>query len=31
MEVGEPLTDFEGVLTGVPTYRGAVPLLGARG
>jgi circadian clock protein KaiC len=28
MEVGEPLTDFEGVLTGVPTYRGRVPLLG---
>jgi len=31
MEVGEPLTDFEGVLTGIPTYRGDVPLLGARG
>ena len=28
MEVGEPLTDFEGVLTGVPTYRGKVPMLG---
>ncbi|RYY92123.1 MAG: circadian clock protein KaiC, partial [Comamonadaceae bacterium] len=28
VEVGPPLTDFEGVLTGVPSYRGAVPLLG---
>jgi len=29
LEVGEPLTDFEGVLTGVPAYRGRVPMLGA--
>ena len=25
--VGEPLKDFEGVLTGAPAYRGATPLL----
>lgn len=30
IEVGPPLTDFEGVLTGVPSYRGAVPMLGDR-
>jgi circadian clock protein KaiC len=29
LEVGEPLTDFEGVMTGVPAYRGKVPMLGA--
>jgi circadian clock protein KaiC len=29
IEVGEPLVDFEGVLTGVPTYRGSMRLLGA--
>ncbi|MDB5942609.1 MAG: circadian clock protein KaiC [Ramlibacter sp.] len=28
VQVGEALTDFEGVLTGVPSYRGALPLLG---
>ena len=28
IEVGEPLIDFEGVLTGVPAYRGAIPMLG---
>lgn len=28
LEVGEELTDFEGVLTGVAAYRGTVPLLG---
>lgn len=28
LEVGEELTDFEGVLTGVTTYRGRVPMLG---
>jgi circadian clock protein KaiC len=27
VEVGDALNDFEGVLTGVATYRGAVPLL----
>jgi len=31
MQVGEPLTDFEGVLTGVPAYRGKVPMLGSEG
>jgi circadian clock protein KaiC len=30
LEVGEPLTDFEGVLTGVPAYRGKVPMLGKK-
>ena len=29
IEVGEPLKDFEGVLTGAPAYRGATPLLAA--
>ena len=28
VEVGPALTDFEGVLGGVPTYRGDIPLLG---
>jgi circadian clock protein KaiC len=27
VELGRPLEDFEGVLTGLPTYRGATPLL----
>ena len=27
MTVGEPLVDFEGVLTGLPTYKGSTPLL----
>lgn len=27
LEVGEPLDDFEGVLTGAPAYRGKTPLL----
>lgn len=27
IEVGEALTDFEGVMTGVATYRGDIPLL----
>jgi circadian clock protein KaiC len=25
--IGEPLADFEGVLTGLPTYRGDTPLM----
>ena len=28
LEVGQELTDFEGVLAGVPVYHGKVPLLG---
>ena len=28
VEVGPALTDFQGVLAGVPTYRGLIPLLG---
>jgi circadian clock protein KaiC len=27
--VGEPLVDFEGILTGAPTYRGATALMTA--
>ncbi|MBC5784283.1 AAA family ATPase [Ramlibacter sp. USB13] len=30
LEVGQELTDFEGVLAGVATYRGKLPLLGDR-
>jgi circadian clock protein KaiC len=29
LQIGEPLKDFEGVLTGLPTYRGSTPLLSA--
>jgi circadian clock protein KaiC len=28
VDIGPALTDFVGVLTGVATYRGAIPLLG---
>ena len=31
IRVGEPLQDFEGVLTGLPAYRGDTPLLAASG
>jgi circadian clock protein KaiC len=27
LRIGEPLADFEGVLTGLPAYRGATPLM----
>jgi circadian clock protein KaiC len=27
IQVGEPLKDFEGVLTGAPAYRGSTPLM----
>jgi circadian clock protein KaiC len=30
LEVGQELTDFEGVLAGVAAYRGALPLLGEK-
>jgi circadian clock protein KaiC len=30
LRVGHPLKDFEGVLTGLPSYRGGQPLLGER-
>jgi len=30
VEVGEALRDFEGVLSGLPAYRGTTALLGAR-
>jgi circadian clock protein KaiC len=29
IDIGDPLKDFEGVLTGLPTYRGSTPLLSA--
>jgi circadian clock protein KaiC len=31
IEVGQALTDFEGVLSGVTSYRGNIPLLSERG
>lgn len=31
LEIGEPLTDFHGVLTGVPTFVGQVAALGEKG
>jgi circadian clock protein KaiC len=31
IEVGQELTDFEGVLVGVTAYRGNLPLLGDPG
>ncbi len=31
VEVGEALRDFEGVLSGLPSYRGGTALLGAAG
>jgi circadian clock protein KaiC len=31
IEVGQALTDFEGVLTGVASYKGAIPLLSDHG
>lgn len=30
VEIGEPLRDFEGVLTGLPNYRGGTPLMSAQ-
>jgi circadian clock protein KaiC len=29
IEIGQPLKDFEGVLTGLPNYRGSTPLMSA--
>jgi circadian clock protein KaiC len=29
VKIGEPLKDFEGVLSGLPNYRGATPLMAA--
>ncbi|HEY4072129.1 MAG TPA: ATPase domain-containing protein [Herbaspirillum sp.] len=29
LQVGEAISDFEGILTGLPTYRGSVPMLQA--
>jgi circadian clock protein KaiC len=31
IEVGQALTDFEGVLGGIAVYRGEIPLLGESG
>jgi circadian clock protein KaiC len=30
LQVGKPLTEFQGIMTGVPTYSGAQPLLRTR-
>jgi circadian clock protein KaiC len=30
LEIGEPLVDFEGVMTGLPAYTGATRMLGSR-
>jgi circadian clock protein KaiC len=27
VRIGEPLIGFEGVLTGLPTYRGSTPMM----
>lgn len=29
VQIGEPLADFEGVLTGLPNYRGSTPMMAA--
>ena len=29
VQIGDPLADFEGVLTGLPNYRGATPMMAA--
>ena len=29
LQVGEAISDFEGILTGLPTYRGSAPMLQA--
>jgi len=29
VRIGEPLEDFEGVLSGLPSYRGATPMMSA--
>ena len=29
LEVGEPLTDFQGIMSGIPTYVGSQPMLPA--
>jgi len=29
IQIGEPLKDFEGVLAGLPNYRGATPMMSA--
>jgi circadian clock protein KaiC len=31
VEVGEALTDFEGVMSGIASYKGSLPLLGESG
>jgi circadian clock protein KaiC len=31
LRVGEPLTDFQGIMSGIPTYIGSHPILSSRG
>jgi circadian clock protein KaiC len=31
LQVGEPLTDFQGIMSGIPTYLGSKPILSVRG
>jgi circadian clock protein KaiC len=31
LQVGEPLTDFQGIMSGIPTYIGSHPILSSRG
>jgi circadian clock protein KaiC len=31
LQVGEPLTDFQGIMSGIPTYIGSQPILSSRG
>ena len=31
LEVGEPLIDFQGIMSGIPTYIGSQPILSSRG
>jgi circadian clock protein KaiC len=30
VQIGQPLEGFEGVLTGLPSYRGSTPMMSAR-
>jgi hypothetical protein len=29
LQVGEPLTDFQGIMSGIPTYVGSQPMIKA--
>jgi len=30
LQVGEPLTDFQGIMSGIPTYTGSQPILSSQ-